>query len=105
MTKSVLKQIYDCLKENGIESEIINKISGNSPNILDKLKNREIDILINTPTKANDSQRDGFKIRRTAVEYGIEVLTALDTLTAVLGILENGLHKKETEIYEMNSQK
>ena len=93
------------MKEHGIESEVINKISGDSPNIIDKLKNREIDILINTPTKANDSQRDGFKIRRTAVEYGIEVLTSLDTLNAVLGILEKGLHKKETEIYEMNSQK
>ncbi|WP_435308943.1 carbamoyl-phosphate synthase large subunit [Sebaldella termitidis] len=102
---SATEGTYKFLKEHGIESEVINKISGDSPNILDKLKNREIDILINTPTKANDSQRDGFKIRRTAVEYGIEVLTSLDTLNAVLGILEKGLHKKETEIYEMNSQK
>ena len=96
---------YQFLKENGIESEVVNKIRGNSPNIIDKLKNRDIDILINTPTKVNDSQRDGFKIRRTAVEYGVEVLTSLDTLNAVLGILEKGLHKKETEIYEMNSRK
>ena len=92
------------LKKNKIESEIVNKISDESPNILDKLKNREIDILVNTPTKANDSQRDGFKIRRTAVEYGIEVLTSLDTLNAILGILEMELHKKEIEIYEMNEE-
>ena len=90
--------------KNNIKSEIVNKISDESPNILDKLKNREIDILINTPTKANDSQRDGFKIRRTAVEYGIEVLTSLDTLNAILGILEKELHKKEIKIYEMNGE-
>ena len=90
------------LKENNIKSEIINKISDESPNILDKLKNREIDILINTPTKANDSQRDGFRIRRTAIEYGIEVLTSLDTLNTILEILEGGVYNKDINVYNMN---
>ncbi len=113
LAERLIKQNYELfategthkfLLKNNIKSEIVNKISDESPNILDKLKNREIDILINAPTKANDSQRDGFKIRRTAVEYGIEVLTSLDTLNAILGILEKELHKKEIKIYEMNGE-
>ncbi len=90
------------LKENGIESSIVNKISEETPNILDKLKNREIDMLINTPTKANDSQRDGFRIRRTAIEYGVEVLTSLDTLDILLKIMENEIHKKDLEVFNIN---
>lgn len=90
------------LSENGIEAEKVNKINEPSPNIIDKLKNREIGLLINTPTKANDSQRDGFRIRRTAIEYGVEVLTSLDTLCAVLNILEEKAHKKNHEIFDIN---
>ena len=90
------------LEENGIESSIVNKISEETPNILDKLKNREIDMLINTPTKANDSQRDGFRIRRTAIEYGVEVLTSLDTLDILLKIMENEIHKNDLEVFNIN---
>jgi carbamoyl-phosphate synthase large subunit len=90
------------LKENGIDSEIINKITEGHPNILDKLKNREIDLVINTPTKANNVQSDGFKIRRTAIEYGVEVITSLDTLNAVINILENNIDKKEHEVFNIN---
>ncbi len=93
---------HNFLKENGIESSVVNKISEETPNILDKLKNREIDMLINTPTKANDSQRDGFRIRRTAIEYGVEVLTSLDTLDILLKIMENEIHKKDLEVFNIN---
>jgi len=64
------------LAENGVESTLVNRIGEESPNINDVLKNREVDLLINTPTKANDAQRDGFKMRRTAIEYGVDVLTS-----------------------------
>ena len=60
-----------------------------------------IDILINTPTKANDSLRDGFRIRRTAIEYGVEVLTSLDTLNAVIRILEQKTHLKDVEVIDV----
>ena len=72
------------LAENGVESTLVNRIGEESPNINDVLKNREVDLLINTPTKANDAQRDGFKMRRTAIEYGVDVLTSLDTINAIL---------------------
>ena len=92
---------YEYLKKKGIESEKVNKLDDESPNILDVIKNRGIDILINTPTKANDSLRDGFKIRRTAIEYGVEVLTSLDTLDAVIRILEEETHLKNVDVIDI----
>jgi carbamoyl-phosphate synthase large subunit len=86
------------LEENGVPCERINKISEPSPNIIDKLKTQQIDLLINTPTKANDSLRDGFRIRRTAIEYGVEVLTSLDTLNAVLNIMKKDVNKRDLDI-------
>ena len=94
---------YDYLKKNGIESEKVNKLDDESPNILDVIKNRGIDILINTPTKANDSLRDGFRIRRTAIEYGVEVLTSLDTLNAVIRILEDETHLRDVEVIDIST--
>lgn len=92
---------YKYFLEKGIESERVRKISETTPNILDYLKNKEIDVVINTPTKANDSQRDGFKIRRTAIEYGIDVITSLDTLKVMIKIEKMKLDEKELEIFDM----
>ncbi|WP_319372016.1 carbamoyl-phosphate synthase large subunit [uncultured Ilyobacter sp.] len=91
------------LEKHGITAEKVNKISEENPNILDKLKNREIDLLINTATKANDAMRDGFRIRRTAIEYGVEVLTSLDTLNAILNIMEKNIHlNKDLKVYDIS---
>jgi carbamoyl-phosphate synthase large subunit len=60
------------------------KIKEGEPDILDSIKNREVDIVINTPTKANNSHRDGFIIRRTAIEKNIQVITSLDTMKALI---------------------
>lgn len=89
------------LNENGVETKVVNKLSENDHNILDNLKNGEIDLLINTPTKANDTMRDGFKIRRTAIEYGVEVLTSLDTLNAILNIMEKDIQDKNLDIFDV----
>jgi carbamoyl-phosphate synthase large subunit len=89
------------LAENGIESEVVGKITEESPNILDKLKNKDIDMLINTATKANDHQRDGFRIRRTAIEYGVEVLTSLDTLSAVIKIIDEKMYEMDIDVIDI----
>ncbi|MGL5798195.1 MAG: hypothetical protein ACRCYT_08310, partial [Cetobacterium sp.] len=78
------------------------KINEESPNILDLLKNRDVDLLVNTPTKANDAQRDGFKIRRTAIEYGVEVLTSIDTLNAVIRVQELNVDKMDLEVFDIS---
>ena len=90
------------LNNNGVPCETVNKINEASPNIIDKLKTQQIDLLINTPTKANDAQRDGFKIRRTAIEYGVEVLTSLDTLNAVLNIMEKDVNIRDLDIFDIS---
>jgi len=74
------------LREAGIEVEEIRKIDEEEPNILDIVKNREVDLVVNTPTKGNDSNRDGFLIRRAAVERNVGVITALDTLRAIADV-------------------
>lgn len=89
------------LKENSIEASEVKKIGEPSPNILDLLKNRAIDILINTPTKANDAQRDGFKMRRTAIEFGVNVLTSLDTLNSIVKIGDKNIEEKSLDIFDM----
>ncbi|MGL5377715.1 MAG: carbamoyl-phosphate synthase (glutamine-hydrolyzing) large subunit [Cetobacterium sp.] len=90
------------LEEKGIEATAVRKINEESPNILDLLKNRDVDLLVNTPTKANDAQRDGFKIRRTAIEYGVEVLTSIDTLNAVIRVQELNVDKMDLEVFDIS---
>lgn len=90
------------LAENGVESTLVNRIGEESPNINDILKNREVDLLINTPTKANDAQRDGFKMRRTAIEYGVDVLTSLDTINAILRMQDSHIDESKLEVFDVS---
>ena len=90
------------LAENGVEATVVNKIDEPSPNISDVLKNREVDLLINTPTKANDAQRDGFKMRRTAIEYGVDVLTAIDTINAILRMQDGHIEEDKLDVFDVS---
>ena len=74
------------LRKYDVDAEEVRKINEETPNILDIVKNKEVDLVINTPTKGNDSKRDGFLIRRAAVERNIGVITALDTLKAIIDV-------------------
>lgn len=76
------------LREAGLSVEETRKLTEKEPNILNIIKNREVDLVINTPTKGNDSHRDGFIIRRTAIERNIEVITALDTMKALVEVTQ-----------------
>lgn len=90
------------LKENGVESNIVDKIGSGSEDIVSLLKSGEIDIIINTPTRGRDSNRDGFKIRRMAVEQGLSCLTSLDTARVLLKALR--LNKTEKELEPISIQ-
>ena len=86
----------------GIEVEEVRKINEEEPNILDVVKHREIDLVVNTPTKGNDSNRDGFLIRRAAVERNLGVITALDTLRAIADVeLEKFDETKNLEVFDI----
>ena len=77
------------LKENGVDALKVNKISQESPTVMDLILGHKIDLVIDTPTEGYDKHRDGFIIRRVAIETGINVITALDTANALLTSMEN----------------
>ena len=68
----------------GVPAEPINKISGDSPNIHDMLAAEDVSLIINTPTHGRLENRDGFKLRRLAVEAGCSCLTSLDAAKAIM---------------------
>ena len=76
------------LREHGVAAMRINKIEGESPNLMDLILGHEIDLIIDTPSPGVGHSRDGFLIRRCAVETGVNVLTSLDTANALITSLE-----------------
>lgn len=91
----------ESLRENGIEATIVNRVEEARPNILDVIRNKQVDIVINTPTKGNDSTRDGFKIRRTATEFSTEVMTSLDTLKALVEVKKKEINRDGLAVYNI----
>ena len=76
------------LNENGVLAIPVNRINEEAPTLMDLLLEHQIDLVIDTPTHG-DKLKDGFLIRRTAIETGVNVLTSLDTANALLTSLEN----------------
>ncbi len=72
------------LMEAGIDAKPVNKLSGESPNILDMMNAGDVSLIINTPTHGRIPDRDGFKLRRIAVESGTSCLTSLDAAKAIM---------------------
>ncbi len=83
----------NALKEAGIRARKVNKIHQESPTVMDLLLGHKIDLVIDTPTQGRDKSRDGFLIRRTAIETGVNCLTSLDTARALVTSLENASQK------------
>ena len=77
------------LKEHGVDALRVNKITQESPNVMDLILGHKIDLVIDTPTQGNgDKIRDGFLIRRNAIETGVYCITAMDTANALASSLE-----------------
>ena len=79
----------DFLNEHGVKAIAIKKIEQESPNLMDLILGHQIDLVIDTPPQGADRSRDGFLIRRNAIETGVNVLTAMDTANALVTSLEN----------------
>ncbi len=77
------------LKAGGVKAIPVRKIEQESPNLLDLILGHEIDLVIDTPAQGAEHSRDGFIIRRNAIETGVNVLTAMDTARALITSLEN----------------
>jgi carbamoyl-phosphate synthase large subunit len=86
------------LNSNYVAASVVNKVSQDHPNISDYIEQGKISIIINTPTKGHIPQRDGFKIRRMAVEHSIPCLTSLDTARAFVSILKQNIDESRIEL-------
>ncbi len=86
----------------GVSCDVVNRVEEPRPNILDVIRNKQVDLVINTPTKGNDSTRDGFKIRRTAIEFQTEIMTSLDTLKAMVAVNRKHVSSELMKVYSLN---
>ncbi|WP_026963989.1 carbamoyl-phosphate synthase large subunit [Alicyclobacillus pomorum] len=75
------------LRQRGLEVRVVNKLAQGTPNLVDDIRDGQIQLVINTLTKGRKPERDGFRIRRTAVEHGVPCLTSLDTAASLLEVL------------------
>ena len=83
------------LEENGVVSTMIEKLWEGKNSIIDLIESGKINFVVNTPTKGKQSNRDGFKIRRMAVECKIPCFTSLDTVNALYKAIENNVDEKD----------
>ncbi|MCR5451700.1 MAG: carbamoyl-phosphate synthase large subunit [Lachnospiraceae bacterium] len=82
------------LQQNGVDALRVNKITQESPNVMDLIIGHKIDLVIDTPTQGHgDKRRDGFLIRRNAIETGVYCITSLDTASALAESMESEIEK------------
>ena len=70
------------LREHGVEGEVVAKIGEGRPNVLDLIVNREVSIILNTPSGRRDARADDSRIRQAAIKYRIPYLTTIAAATA-----------------------
>ena len=88
---------FKFLEGHGVEATLIEKLWEGKNSIIDLIESGKINFVINTPTKGKESNRDGFKIRRMAVECKIPCFTSLDTVNALHKAIENNVEEKDLE--------
>lgn len=89
------------LKEAGVKVRKVNKIQQESPTVMDLILGHKIDLVIDTPTQGRDKSRDGFLIRRTAIETGVNCITAMDTARALVTSLENAEKQEDLTLVDI----
>lgn len=75
------------LSQNGIQMDVINKVSEGGPNVVDMIHKKEVDLIINTPT-SKQTVKDGFQIRRAAVDFGVPYITTIQAALAAADAIE-----------------
>ena len=86
------------LNKHGIATNAVKKISEGSPNLLDMIDEGKIKLIINTPTRGREPRRDGFRIRRKAVESSIPCLTSMDTAYGIMKCMLLNKQPKDMDI-------
>ncbi|MCM1183289.1 MAG: carbamoyl-phosphate synthase large subunit [Roseburia sp.] len=98
-TRSTAKALNDA----GVKARKVNKIQQESPTVMDLILGHKIDLVIDTPTQGRDKSRDGFLIRRTAIETGVNCITAMDTARALVTSLENAERQEDLNLIDIAS--
>ena len=97
-TSGTAKAIADA----GIDVKTVKKISEGVPNIIDTIRSGVVDLIVDIPKKANNKTSDGFKIRRTAVESSVSLITSMDTFTAMVEVMEKHIDRDKLDIFDIN---
>ncbi|MDI6890438.1 MAG: carbamoyl-phosphate synthase large subunit [Thermodesulfovibrionales bacterium] len=84
------------LKEHGLEVEVVNKVTEGRPHIVDLIKNKEINFVINT-VSGTQAQKDSFSIRQSALQYKVPFTTTVSGAFAAVKAIEI-LKEKEVNI-------
>ncbi len=95
------RRTAETLQENGVHARKVNRIGQESPTVMDLLLGHKIDLVIDTPTQGHDKNRDGFLIRRTAIETGVTTITSLDTARALVSSLEHQAEETDLSIIDI----
>ncbi len=95
------RRTANALKDAGIRARQVNKIHQESPTVMDLLLGHKIDLVIDTPTQGRDKTRNGFMIRRVAIETGVNCITSLDTARALVSSLEHAKETKEITVIDV----
>ena len=90
------------LQEHGLEVKPVKKISEGVPNIIDTIRSGVVDLIVDIPKKANNAHSDGFKIRRAAVESSVTLITSLDTLNAMIDVMEKNIKESDLDLFDIN---
>lgn len=77
------------LADAGLKVETVAKINKNGKNVLDIIRDGTVQVVVNTMDKSRQTNSDGFMIRRESVEHGVPLFTSLDTISAVLKVIES----------------
>ncbi|VVB86098.1 Pyruvate carboxylase subunit A [uncultured archaeon] len=88
------------LSQNGVKMDIINKVNEGGSNIVDLVHKKEVDLIINTPT-SKQTVKDGFQIRRAAVDFSVPYITTIQAALAAADAIE-AMKKGEITIKSMN---
>ena len=95
------RRTAETLQEKGVHARKVNRIGQESPTVMDLLLGHKIDLVIDTPTQGHDKNRDGFLIRRTAIETGVTTITSLDTAKALVSSLEHQEEEKDLSLIDV----
>lgn len=87
------------MSENGVEKiTYVPKIFEGTNSIPDLIHSGELSLIINTPTKGKEANRDGFKIRRLAAESKVPCFTAVDTVVGFYDAIAKGFKEEDLEL-------